>query len=134
MKVTLYDTMLKEEIELPRFIEHLVLGSDYLKSDIVIPKKERNKKNLEYVSGSHCILERIGSDLVVYDNKSKNGTRVNGKLIDSSLGEIAKNGYTLALGPYNFEVRIEEEKEDLEFPKGLSEREICDKTTELMKK
>jgi pSer/pThr/pTyr-binding forkhead associated (FHA) protein len=131
MEVTLYDKLLKEEYPLPDFVEHLVIGADMLKSDIVILERKENKKNLEYVSGAHCILERIGSDLIVYDNKSKNGTKVNGKLIASSLGKIARNEDTLALGPYELEVRIK--YEDLKPANVLSEREIAEKTTEVMK-
>jgi pSer/pThr/pTyr-binding forkhead associated (FHA) protein len=61
----------------------------------------------EWVSRQHCLL-RVGADAVLRDLGSRNGTLVNGQLVNGE--QRLAHGDQLQLGPVVFEVRLDEQQ------------------------
>jgi len=100
----LYDQVLNKVYMLPK--ENLVfLGrtSNSMKlesSKISLPKNKRNIELVNRVSKFHCALEKVNGGFRIRDNRSENGTYVNGRLVDSLEGRLLKHGDLISLGPY----------------------------------
>jgi len=107
------------------------LKFEVVSAQTVIGRKDADLKlNDPTVSGRHAVLECAGGKLFLTDNKSTNGTKVNGKLIDSSpvvnldelqfgdtkaLISVVEDRYgTFQTGP------VDEESEDTRLPPSES--------------
>lgn len=57
----------------------------------------------EQVSGRHALIERSGSDYVLIDRGSTNGTLLNGQPVASSSPNVLRDGDVVTIGPYLIE-------------------------------
>jgi len=51
-----------------------------------------------FVSNSHMAIEKIGEEFYIFDLSSKNGTKVNNKLVSSPRGQKLKKGDRISIG------------------------------------
>lgn len=64
------------------------------------------RPNSEWVSRQHCVLRVVGSAIYIRDLGSRNGTLVNGALLERE--RRLSHGDQIQIGPLVFEVRLED--------------------------